>query len=36
MQKVNQWAASMADKFLADRILHPEENAPKDVKDFLK
>jgi hypothetical protein len=34
MHNVNQWAASMADKFLADRMLHPEENAPKDLKAF--
>lgn len=35
MKTVNEWAAEQADEFLASRLLHPEENAPADMADFL-
>lgn len=34
MKTVNEWAGEQADEFLASRILHPEENAPEDLKKF--
>ena len=36
MKTVNDWAAELSDSFLADKLLHPEENAPESAKAFLE